>query len=73
MALGSTQPLREMSKGKGKAIQLQVLTGPEDSRGSRILIQSAHEGGKVVSPTYRPSLPPGNIQQKLVPGIIPGR
>jgi len=23
--------------------------------------QSAHEGGKVVSPTYRPPLPPGNI------------
>jgi hypothetical protein len=23
--------------------------------------QSAHEGGKVVSPTYRPPLPPGSI------------
>jgi hypothetical protein len=23
--------------------------------------QSAHEGGKVVSPTHRPPLPPGNI------------
>jgi hypothetical protein len=28
--------------------------------GSQILRQSAHEGGKVVSPTHRPSLPPAN-------------
>jgi hypothetical protein len=26
-----------------------------------ILRQSEHEGGKVVSPTHRPRLPPGNI------------
>jgi hypothetical protein len=30
-------------------------------RGSQILRQSAHEGGKVVSPTHRPPLSPGNI------------
>ena len=29
--------------------------------GSQISRQSAHEGGKVVSPTHRPPLPPGNI------------
>jgi hypothetical protein len=29
--------------------------------GSRISRQSTHEGGKVVSPTHRPSLPPGKI------------
>ena len=29
--------------------------------GSRISRQSTHEGGKVVSPTHRLSLPPGNI------------
>jgi hypothetical protein len=29
--------------------------------GSQILRQSAHEGGKVVSPTHRSPLPPGNI------------
>jgi hypothetical protein len=29
--------------------------------GSRIFRQSAYEGGKVVSPTHRPSLPPGRI------------
>jgi hypothetical protein len=28
---------------------------------SRISRQSTHEGGKVVSPTHRPSLPPGRI------------
>jgi hypothetical protein len=35
------------SKKNGKAIPLQACTGP-----------SAHEGGKVVSPTHRPPLPP---------------
>ena len=34
--------------------------------GSQILRQSAHEGGKVVSLTHRPPLPPGNIQIFLV-------
>ena len=29
--------------------------------GSQISRQSAHEGGKLVSPTHRPPLPPGNI------------
>jgi len=29
--------------------------------GSKISRHSAHKGGKVVSPTHRPPLPPGNI------------
>ena len=29
--------------------------------GSQISRQSAHEGGKIVSPTHRPPLPPGSI------------
>jgi len=49
-------------KGKGKTIPLQAWAGPEGSRRLRLpdSRQSAHEGGKVVSPTHRPSLPPGN-------------
>jgi len=50
-------------KGKGKTIPLQAWAGPEGSRRLRLpeSRQSAHEGGKVVSPTHQPSLPPGNI------------
>jgi hypothetical protein len=46
-------------KGKGKAIPLQTWTGPEGSEGSgsQISRQSAHEGGKVVSPTHWLPLP----------------
>jgi len=36
----------------------QSLRGVPGDSGSQILRQSAHEGGKVVSPTHRPSLPP---------------
>jgi hypothetical protein len=36
MALGLTQPLTEMGKGKGKAIPLQAWTGPEVSRTLRL-------------------------------------
>ena len=41
----------------------QALKFP-DGWGSQISNQSEHEGGKVVSPTHRPPLPPRNI-----PGI----
>jgi hypothetical protein len=38
MALGLTQPLTEMSKGKGKAIPLQAWSGPEGSRKLKFLV-----------------------------------
>ena len=62
MALESTQPLTEMSKGKGKAVPLQAWSGPQGSRKLRFpdYMKTAQDGGKVVSPTHRPPLPPGN-------------
>ena len=47
---------------KGKAILLQVWSGPEGSRKLRFpdFMTTAQDGGKVVSLTYRPPLPPGN-------------
>jgi len=51
-------------KGKciGKAVPLQVWSGPECSRKLRFpdYMTTAQDGGKVVSLTYRPPLPPGN-------------
>ena len=45
---------------KGKAIPVQAWRGHEvpGGGGSQISRQSAHEGGKVVSPTHQPPLPP---------------
>jgi hypothetical protein len=48
------------SKGKGKAFPLQAFHRPlgfQEVEAPRISRQSALEGGKVVSPTHRPSLP----------------
>jgi hypothetical protein len=44
----------------GKAIPLLTLIGPAGSRRLRLQMsrKSTHEGGKVVSPTHRPPLPP---------------
>jgi len=62
---------------KGKAIPLQAWTGPEGSRsfrGSHISRQSAHLSSKVVSPTHRPPLPPGNIPFTIsVRGLVNSR
>ena len=58
----STQLLTEISKGKGKAVPLQAWSGPEGSRKLRFpdYMTTAQDGGKVVSLTHRPPLPPGN-------------
>jgi hypothetical protein len=51
----------QQNNNEGKAIPLQALIGPEGSKRLRLPdFQSAHEGGKVVSPTHRTPLPPGN-------------
>jgi len=47
---------------KGKAVPLQAWSGPEGPRKLRFphFMTMAQDGGKVVSLTHRPSLPPGN-------------
>jgi len=54
--------LLQLLKGKGKAVPLQAWSGPEGSRQLRFLdfVTTAQDGGKVVSLTHRPPLPPGN-------------
>ena len=48
---------------KGKSVPLQAWSGPEGSRKFRFpnFMTTAHKGGKVVSLTHQPPLPPGNI------------
>jgi len=47
---------------KGKAVPLQAWSGSEGSRKLRFpdFMTTAQDGGKVVSLTHRPPLPPGN-------------
>jgi len=47
-------------KVKGKAFPLQAWSGPEKLRFPDFMTM-AQNGGKVVSLTHRPPLPPGNI------------
>jgi len=48
-------------KGKGKSVPLQAWSGPNGSRKLRLpdFVTTAQDGGKVVSLTHRPPLPPG--------------
>jgi hypothetical protein len=48
--------------GKGKAVPLKAWSGAEGSRKLRFpdFLKTAQDGGKVVSLTHRPHLPPGN-------------
>jgi len=50
------------NNNKRKAVPLQAWTGPEGSRKLRFpdFVTTAQDGGKVVSQTHRPPLPPGN-------------
>jgi len=47
---------------KGKAVPLQARIGPERSRKFRFpdYMKTTQDGGKVVNPTHRLPLPPGN-------------
>jgi hypothetical protein len=47
---------------KGKAVPLQAWSGPEGPRKLRFpdYMTTAQDGGKVVSLTHRPPLPPAN-------------
>jgi hypothetical protein len=47
---------------KGKAVPLQAWSGPEGSKKLRFpdFMTTAQDGGKVVTLTHRPPLPPGN-------------
>jgi hypothetical protein len=49
------------TKVKDKVVPLQTSTGPEGSRNLRLpdFLTTAQGGGKVVSRTHRPHLPPG--------------
>jgi hypothetical protein len=52
----------DMYIGKGKAVPLHAWGDPEGSRKLRFpdFTTTAQDGGKVVSLTHRPPLPPGN-------------
>ena len=58
----AVQPLYSAVPTKGKAVPLQAWSGPEGSRKLRFtdFMTTAQDGGKVVSLTHRPPLPPGN-------------
>ena len=59
----TTLPIAEIikGKGKGKAVPLQAWSGPEGSRKFRFpdFTTTAQDGGKVISLTHLPPLPPG--------------
>ena len=66
MFLHSDSHTDHISKVKVKQSPLQARRGPEDSRKLRLpdFVTTAQDGGKVVSRTHQPPLPPGNT-----PGI----
>jgi len=55
-------PMLHVLIKKGKAVPLQTWSDPESSRKLRFpdFMTTALEGGKVVSLTHQPHLPPGN-------------
>jgi len=62
MAISGEQSNEPLGSIKGKTVPLQAWSGAEDSRKLRFpdYMTTAQDGGKVVSLTHRPPLPPGN-------------
>jgi hypothetical protein len=62
IALTTTLPQAPICVCKGQAVPLQAWSGPEGSRKLRFpdFMKTAQDGGKDVSVTDRPPLPPGN-------------
>ena len=69
LRLGQTSPFMreihvemEVYLNKGKSVSLQAWSGPEGSRKLSFpdFMTTAQDGGKVVSLTHWPLLPPGN-------------
>jgi hypothetical protein len=60
--LGEHSWNKEKPRIQGKAVPLQTWSGPEGSRKLRFpdFVTTAQDGGKVVSLTHRPHLPPRN-------------
>ena len=59
--IGEQEGVSFSNKGKGKAVPLQAWSGLEGCRKLRFPdYMTAQDGGKVVSPTHRPPLPPRN-------------
>jgi len=60
--MGNVFTYLDQNTYKGKAVPLQASSGPEGSRKLRFpdYMTKAQDGGKVVSPTHQPLLPPGN-------------
>ena len=54
--------MKSKEKNAVEAVPLQAWSGPEGSRKLRFpdLMTAAQDGGKFVSLTHRPPLPPGN-------------
>jgi len=54
--------VKQAVKLNGQAVPLQAWSGPEGSRKLRLpdFMTTAQGGGKFVSRTHRPHLPPGN-------------
>ena len=55
---------KKLVKGIGKEVPLQAWSGPEVPRKLRFpdFMTATQDGGKVVSLTHRPPLPPGNAR-----------